>query len=224
MSGMKTQNQTGAGSLMLALVGVIILLIGSMAAFFWAYASRQDYKNNVDSKVAAAVAAAKEEESAAKEQEFAQRSKSPYRTYNGPSAYGSVSVKYPRTWSGYVLDSQGSDPFVDGYFSPGIVPSTQDQNSKFALRIQVVQTAYSDILNQYSSQVKAGLDVKVRPYKLPKVPAVVGSRITGALDTQKQGVMILLPVRDKTLKIWTESSGYTDDLDKIILPNLRFSP
>ena len=44
------------------------------------------------------------------------------------------------------------------------------------------------------------------------------------LNGDKQGTMIILPVRDKTLKIWTEGNEFVGDLDKIILANLSFVP
>jgi len=36
--------------------------------------------------------------------------------------------------------------------------------------------------------------------------------------------MILLPLRDKTLKISTESQQFVGDFDNIILANLKFVP
>jgi len=97
------------------------------------------------------------------------------------------------------------------------------QTSVFSLRVQVVNQSYSSVLNQYSSQVTSK-KVTVTPYSLKLVPSIIGSRVVGEITTNKQGVMIVLPLRDKTLKIWTESTQYEGDLDNIILPNFSFSP
>jgi hypothetical protein len=53
---------------------------------------------------------------------------------------------------------------------------------------------------------------------------VVGSRIDGEISQKKQGAMIVMPMRDKTLRLWTESRDYVADFDNIILPGFSFSP
>ncbi|HET8708698.1 MAG TPA: hypothetical protein VFL85_00280 [Candidatus Saccharimonadales bacterium] len=204
---------------------VLVVLLFTGAAIFgvWAYQQMQDYKNNVDQKVAAAVTSAKQEESTAKDKIFAEKEKSPLRTYTGPSAYGSLRIQYPKSWSGYVSDDGNDDPFVDGYFYPGIVPDINNEKGSYALRVQVTQQSYSDALAEFDDQVEAKA-VKVSAYKFPKVPDVVGTRVDGAVEEGKTGEMILMPLRDKTLKVWTNSDQFTTDLQKYILPNLSFSP
>lgn len=223
ISGMNRQDQTGAINVLLVpLILAVLLLIGAASFGGWAYSSRQDYKNNSDAKVAEAVMLAKRAEDKVKEAQFAEDSKSPIRTYNGPAAYGSLSIGYPKTWSAYVADTNNTDPFVDGYFSPGAVPDTQALTSTFALRVKVVGNSYSQELQQYQS-ISDG-SVMVVPYALPQVPKVVGSLVSGAIDTNKKGYKILLPLRDKTFEIWTESDSYKADFDNYILPNVSFSP
>lgn len=224
MSGMKARNQTGSISLLLvSLILVSLLFIVAAVFAVWAFQGRQDYKNNVDQKISAAVTVAKQQESTVKDKAFAEQEKSPVRTYNGPAAYGSLVIKYPKTWSAYVADDGGSDPYVDGYFYPGVVPDIATDGATFALRVQVVQESYSDVLDEFQSQVD-DKSVKVSPYKLAKVPGVVGSRLDGAVEEGKTGSMILLPLRDKTLKVWTNSNQFLPDFEKYILPNLSFSP
>jgi hypothetical protein len=224
MSIMRVTNQSGAiNILLIPLILLVLFFIGAMSFAAWAYQGRQDYKNNVDQKVDAAVVVAKQQQSVVKDKEFAEKEKSPFKTYNGPSAYGSLSVQYPKTWSGYVSDDTNNDPYVDGYFYPGVVPNTTSEKAVFALRIQVVQQSYSDVLSNLQNEVDEG-KVKLAPYKLPKVPSVIGSRLDGQVDNQKVGTMILLPMRDKTLKIWTNAPQFQGDLDTYILPNLTFSP
>lgn len=224
MSGMKVRRQTGSISLLLvSLILVSLFFIGAAVFAVWAYQGRQDYKNNVDQKISAAVTIAKQEESTTKDKVFAEQEKSPVRTYNGPAAYGSLVIQYPKTWSAYVADDGSSDPYVDGYFYPGVVPDIATNGATFALRVQVVQESYSDVLDEFQSQVD-DKSVKVSPYKLAKVPSVVGSRIDGAVEEGKTGSMILLPLRDKTLKVWTNSNQFLPDFEKYILPNLSFSP
>jgi hypothetical protein len=224
MSGMSVRNQSGAiNILLIPLILLGLFFIGALSFAAWAYQGRQDYKNNVDQKISDAVVVAKQQESTVKDKEFAEKEKSPFKTYNGPSAYGSISLQYPKTWSGYVSDNTGNDPYVDGYFYPGVVPTVTNEKAVFALRIQVVQQSYSDVLTSFQNSVDEG-KITVSPYKLPKVPSVVGSRLEGQVENEKTGTMILLPMRDKTLKIWTNAVQFRGDLDTYILPNITFSP
>jgi hypothetical protein len=51
--------------------------------------------------------------------------------------------------------------------------------------------------------------------------------LTGAVlppTTNSTGTMVLLPMRDKTLEIWTEAPAYLADFNTYILPNITFSP
>jgi hypothetical protein len=224
MSGMSVRNQSGAiNILLIPLILLGLFFIGALSFAAWAYQGRQDYKNNVDQKISDAVVVAKQQESTVKDKEFAEKEKSPFKTYNGPSAYGSISLQYPKTWSGYVSDNTGNDPYVDGYFYPGVVPTVTNEKAVFALRIQVVQQSYSDVLTSFQNSVDEG-KITVSPYKLPKVSSVVGSRLEGQVENEKTGTMILLPMRDKTLKIWTNAVQFRGDLDTYILPNITFSP
>ncbi len=197
---------------------VVAIVFGS-----WAYMQMLDYKNNSDAKVAVAVAQAKLDEDKVKDAAFAQAEKQPLTTYQGPSAYGSVSVSYPKTWSAYVIDTRSSSPYVDGYFNPSTVPDVNGSNSVFALRVQVVQDAYSDVVANFSSLVRNG-KVAVSPYAVPKVSNVIGVRVDGQLTQKTNGSMIILPLRNTTLKVWTEAPQFENDLNTNILPNLTFRP
>lgn len=208
--------------LLIPVILLVLLLVGAGAFAVWAYSGRQDYKNNVASKVSAAVETSKTNVQAADAKQYAEAAKQPFKVYVGPEAYGSVHISYPKTWSGYVDTTSNSTP-VNGYFYPDVVPSINDKNSSFALRIQLLQTPYDQVVSQFSSQVKQGV-ITITPYALPRVPSVVGVRIDGQITTTKQGSMIVLPMRDKTLEIWTEANTFLSDFNTNILPNITFSP
>lgn len=210
--------------LLIPLILVVLLLFGAAGFGYWAYNSRQDYKNNTDQKVAAAVEQAKEQLTIQKEKEFTEREKSPLKTYVGPSAFGSLQIQYPKSWSGYVSVTNSSGTPVDGYFYPNVVPTTQGYNTAaFALRVQVQQQSYDSILQNYQAQLQEKT-VTVKPFRMPKVSSVVGVRITGQIFPQKKGTLIVLPLRGQTLEVWTESGSFQKDFDNIIIPNFKFSP
>jgi hypothetical protein len=220
-------NQDGAISgLVVSLVLAVLLLIGALAFGGWAFNSRQDYKNHTDSKVNAAVTVAKQQESTAKDAQFAEEIKQPLKTYQSPEAYGSLMVNFPKTWSAYVNDTSTTNILVDGYFAPGVVPSINDQNSVFALRVQVLNQSYAQVLQAFSGQQQDG-KLTVSAYALPKLPKIVGVEAVGQLTGQTGTAtvtMVVLPLRSYTLEIWTEGSQYLADFNNNILPNFSFSP
>lgn len=223
MSSMKHfgDERGSSTALIVSLIMVSLLFAGAAGFGIWAFMGRQDYKNNVDSKIASAVQSNTKTVQAKDAADYAEAAKQPLKTYIGPEAYGSVHISYPKTWSSYVV-TESSLP-LDMYSQPDVVPSISAQTSTFALRVQVSQGTYSQTLSQYQSLQKQG-SVTVTPYSLPKTPSVVGVRVDGQLTTTKQGSMVILPLRDKSLKIWTESSQYISDFNNNILPNASFSP
>lgn len=225
MSSMKYGRQAGVVNLLLIpliLVAVIALGVSSLA--FTYYNQAADYKNNVDKKITLAVDQARQEVSAQKDKDFAEKEKFPYDRYDGPSSYGGLRILYPKTWSAYVNEPRNNAGRpVEGYFSPGFVPTLNEPANNFALRVTVVQQRYDAVLKEFQNNVKNG-KVAVRPYQSPNVPNVVGSRVDGEVANKKQGAMIVMPMRDKTLRMWTESRDYLADFDNIILPNFSFSP
>lgn len=209
--------------LLIPLIIAVVLIIGAISFAVWAYSGRQTYQNNTNQIVAQAVAKADQQTTAQLAATYAQQAKNPLQTYDGPQAYGSVVVNYPKTWSAYIDDTGTGAALIDGYFHPGIIPALTNINSTFSLRIQVVNTPYSQSLQQYQSYEQAGQDA-VSPYQLPKVPSVIGVKITGTLVNAKTGVIVLLPLRSETLELWTEGPTFVNDFNNIILPNFSFSP
>lgn len=208
--------------LIVAVFVLSVLLLCALSFGIWAFTSRQDYKHNVDQKISSAVAIAKQQEASLKEKEFVERDKNPLKAYKGPASYGSLDIQYPRTWSAFVTESPNGTNNVEGYFHPGFVPGVQS-GTDFALRAQVISQPYTVATRQFDSLVKTG-KVKVSPYKVAKVPGVTGIRVEGEITKGQQTTMVILPLRDKTVKIWTESPQYVSDFDNIIMANFTFVP
>ncbi len=201
---------------------LVLLLLGTLGFAIWAYASMMDYKDNSDQKSAKAVAIAVQKESSNKDKEFLEKEKEPLKTYLGPETYGGLSIQYPKTWSGFVTQTdKGSTP-IEGYFYPNVVPGIQS-GTNFALRVQVSSQAYDVEMKNMESRVKAG-KVTAAPAVLPNVPGVNGTRFTGEVNQGQKSVLVMFPLRDKTIKIWTETPEFLNDFDKIILPNFKFTP
>lgn len=214
-----------------AIIAVLaVLLIAAIGFGYWAFSGRQDYKNNVDAKVATAVAAARKDEDAKQLANYNEQLKKPYKNFTGSATFGSVSFSYPLTYSAYVDTTDSSKP-IEGYFYPGTVPGIQS-GTAFALRVELVATAYSQVLGQYSSNIQQGT-LKAAAYVPPKMKNVsnvqAGTLLTGKVGQDSQGnaqtgIMLVIPVRDKTLQIYTESNDFAGDFNNIVLPSLTFVP
>ncbi len=215
--------------LLIPLILVVLILFGTGGFAYWSYNNMTKYRYHADKVAADAVKAANAQLTTQLNTQFAEQEKKPYKTFTATPTYGSFQVIYPKTWSSYIAVVDGNDPPVDGYFYPDVVPDTGQNNSgnqttvNFALRIQIEQTSYAATLQQYQAQLQAG-QVQIQPYTLPKVPSVVGSELTGQIQDQKTGTLIVLPVRGQTLEIWTEGTQFLPDFTKIILPNFTFTP
>jgi len=223
---MTKHNQSGAvNGVVVSLILSVLLLIGALAFGGWAFNSRQDYKNNVDSKINVAVTAAQQKQTQADQAKFNEEAKQPLKTYTGPAQYGSVVLNYPKTWSAYIDDTDtNSQALVDGYFAPNIVPSIGNPNSAFALRLQVLPQSYSQVLQQLNSSQRSGT-VVMSAYALPKVPNSVGVKAVGQVTNSTATVtMVIIPIRSNTLEVWTPGNTYLSDFNNNILPNLSFSP
>lgn len=206
--------------IVLAILLVVLLVFG-----YSSYTKGQDYKNNSDEKSAVAVEAAKKAQATELQANYDQQAKSPYKTYESSAVAGSVTFSYPKTWSAYV-DETGASQLINGYFYPGQVPGVQSTTA-FALRIEMVSTDYLQIVSQYAAQIKKGT-LTATAYVPPKMVGVAnvqaGTRFDGALDKSKTGSMVAIKVRDKTLKISTESNNFLSDFNSTILASLKFSP
>lgn len=211
----------------IVIVALAVLLAASIVFGVWAFMKSQDYKNNSDQKSAAAVTAALKTEDSRLQAQFDAQSKQPYKTYTGSATYGSVTFNYPKTWSAYVDTTNVSEP-INGYFYPDVVPASQSPTA-FALRVELTTTDYASVLANYTSQITTGA-VKASAYMPPKMNGVAnaqpGTLLSGTVtqDNTQQGTMLVIKVRDKTLKIYTESTDFNSDFNSIILPSLTFAP
>ncbi len=220
---MKRLNNSGKVDVwLIGFILTTLLFIGASSFAVWAYMGRQDYKDNVDQKISVAVKEANEELEAKKEAEFIEREKKPLRTYNGPAAYGSLTVKYPKTWSVYADETGSGGTAVSGYMQPKFVPGIKSGNN-YALRFEVVERDYASEVKKLADGVKKGT-VRAKPYRSKSDPSSIGMRYEGEIAKDKQGVLILLPLRDKTIRLWTEANQFVGDYNTIILPNFSYIP
>jgi hypothetical protein len=211
--------------LVVAIAILTVLFLGSAGFGYWAYAERTDYKENVDAKIAAASEVVRKNTTEENNKKFAEEYKNPLKVYTGPASLGTIHLEFPKTWSGYVDVSERKSTPLEALFHPEVVnaPKQGDARQAVALKIEVREQQYDKILKLRESDVEKGV-TKATPYALPKMPEEVGIKFTGELDEKFNGVEIVIPLRDKTIVITSESDLYLKDLNKYILPNITFIP
>jgi archaellum component FlaF (FlaF/FlaG flagellin family) len=201
---------------------LILALISSLIFSSWSFMAMLDYKNNSDKKSDDAVAKALSDQKTKLDAEYAEKEKSPNETYVADTDFGSMTYVYPKNWELYVdAKGTGSSATIDGYANPGYVPSTSG-DQPFALRFQVSNRDYASELKSFDQSIKTST-IKVTPFRLDKVNGQLGSRVEGQITAKYKGVIYLFPLRGKTIKIWTESTQFTTDLDNVI-KNFTYSP
>lgn len=199
-----------------------VLLLGAIGFGVWAFMERDTYKNKTDQVVAKEVALAEQRVASEKDKEFQEKEKQPTKPYKGPSTFGSVEFNYPKTWSAHIDENGGGNAPINGYLHPDFVPGLKS-GTAFALRVEVITDSYDSELKRFESKVKSG-KVTVTPFRAERVPDVLGARVEGEINTGQKDIMVLFPIRDKTLKVSTESEPFYKDFNDIILKTLKFVP
>jgi hypothetical protein len=203
--------------LVIAVIVLSVLMVGVSGFAFWSFSQYQSYKNDVQPKIDAAVTKAKDEQSKTDQAAFVEQEKIPTRVLVGPNDLGAVQVAYPKTWSAYV-DKNGEGNEYEAYLHPSPVPGL-NSHTAYALRVTVDNRGYEDSVKDFEGQVKAN--------KLKAVPVTLngttGLRLDGSFPNNITGSMVVFKVRDKTLKIYTQSTAFAGDFNNIVLPSLKFN-
>lgn len=210
--------------LLVATILLSVLLVVAAGGFIWAYMEMTDWRNNGQAKIDAAVAEAKDQQYKDDEAHFNEEEKKPNRVYQGPADMGSVRFNYPKTWAGYVAKSDNNG--LEVYFNPLLVSTVNAGVTPYALRVQVTNDAYSDVLEDYQSLVEDGVATAstIILGKTDDFAGYEGVRVDGQLTDTINGSVVIFKVRDKTLRIYVDSQDYMNDFNETILKSLRFEP
>lgn len=197
----------------LVVVSVVMIVAAVLAVVY--YGKYIEQRDHTQPMIAEAVREAEEAQQARLEAEFTEREKLPTKTYTAPSELGSVKVTMPKTWSQYL--DMGKKNELQFYAHPNYVPS---EGVNYALRMSVINKSYADEMKRYEPAIKKG-DIKSSSVQ---ASGATGARLDGTIEKDKEGSMVVFPLRDKTLRVWTENPEFQDDFDNIVLQSLTFVP
>ena len=195
----------------MAICGVTLFLVAS-ALGVWALLAYTEQKADVDGKISLAVAAGVKKQAEEDEAKFQESYKNPRIEFVGPSEYGRLSFMYPKTWSVYV-EKDGTDRGdYKAYLHPVSVPSISGKDSRYALRVEILNKNFDDTLKQYESQLKKG-ELKSSNVEYNGNAA---TRLDGAFSKELRGAVVLMKVRDKTIRLSTDADSFKPDFDTLL--------
>jgi hypothetical protein len=195
----------------MAICGITLFLVAS-ALGVWALLAYTEQKADVDGKISLAVAAGVKKQAEEDEAKFQESYKNPRIEFVGPSEYGRLSFMYPKTWSVYV-EKDGTDRGdYKAYLHPVSVPSISGKDSRYALRVEILNKNFDDTLKQYESQLKKG-ELKSSSVEYNGNAA---TRLDGAFSKELRGAVVLMKVRDKTIRLSTDADSFKPDFDTLL--------
>jgi len=211
--------QRGAAALIAAVVFGVLFLATSLLAM-WAFSDRDVYKNEAallaqDEAERAVAANAAELEAA-----FAEREKSPFRSFSSGSTTGNLSFDYPRSWSVYVEESSGNN-VMSLFAHPGVVHQ-ESSKKPYAFKAEVINQAYESVVRSYESRVSSGA-LTSKAFRPALVNSQLGVRLDGEVAADFSGSVVLLRLRDKTIRFTTESTDFTADFNEA-LKSIQYAP
>jgi len=196
------------------IVGIIfiattVLLIGGL---IWALMNYFDQKNNVDTKVSAAVTTAVKDQADKDALEFEIADKKPNRQFSGPEDFGELRFDYPKTWSVYVANDATTDGAYEAYLNPVAVPTVDDE-TQFGLRVMIETKNYDKVIaEEYADLVKEG---KLKSSVI-KAGGQDATRVDGSFTDNIRGSAVIFKLRDKTVTLRTDADTFKTDFDAII--------
>lgn len=205
--------RSGDSSLLKIIIIILLslLLIGALLLAYYFYMEYNATRSDVDAQIEAAVLDANkvlEDELQAK---FAEEEKNPYRTFTGPSDYGSLSFKYPKTWSVYVEKDASKSGDFQAYLHPEEVHPISNESIN-ALSVNITTQSYEEATQKYAGQLKDGKLTS----SVIKINGEDATRYDGAIDKEKTGSVVLIKIRDKVATLQTDAEIYREDFDKIL--------
>jgi len=212
---MITRNRSERGSVngwMVGTIGCLILFLIAGSLAIWAYMQYSREKSSVDSKVAIEVAEGRRKQAEYDQGQCLEQAKSQRIEFVGPTEYGRVSFLYPKIWSVYIANDGSDRGDYKAYLHPVSVPSTTNKNSRFALRLEIINKNMDTVLNDYQSRLKKGELTS----SSTEFNGISATRIDGTFEKELRGSVVLMKVRDKTIRFSTDADTFKPDFQTIL--------
>lgn len=207
----RTREKGEISGLQVTVIGLAVLVLGLGSFGIWAFVSYQDAQQNVDSKIAVAVADGKKEQQDEDETKFSEREKEPNKVFKGPTDYCGLTFNYPKTWSAYEANDGKNGGDYEAYLQTDIVkPVSSDQ--QYALRVKIEQKDYDVVIKQYAGLIDKG---SLKP-SVGSSQGNEGQRLDGKFSNDIKGAAVIYKCRAYTITLRTDADAFKPDFEKII--------
>ncbi|MBC7512073.1 hypothetical protein H7142_00215 [Candidatus Saccharibacteria bacterium] len=196
----------------LTIIGLAVFTVVFAGMSVWAFINYMDQKNNVDAKVSTAVTEAEKKLGDKLEADFIERDKQPLKSFTGPSDYGTLGFKFPKTWSVYVSNDGSKGTGYEAFFNPGAVPSVDAASSRYALRIAIVNEQYETVIDGYANLVEKG----TLKSSTTKANGETGTRLEGNFTKDIRGSAVIFKIRDKSVIVQSDADTFKDDFNALV--------
>lgn len=198
----------------IAIVVLSLISLTFVGLFIWMFVRYNDVSTDVNGQISLAVSAAVDENTMEMEAEFAEREKEPYRDFTGPSDYGQLSFKYPKTWSVYVAADASNGGDYKAYFNPIEVNTVSDKTIN-ALRLTIRDAAFDTVVAEYQKYLdRKDSNLSVQAVT---VAGTAANRYTGTIPgTDLSGIIVIFKIRDKTAILQTDSLLFENDFNTLL--------
>lgn len=193
---------------MAVIMTIISIVLGAVSIYYIGQYSQT--KATANQQKTDAIAQAKTEQKQADDAALTQTQ--PYRTYQAPSVFGGFSVSFPKNWNLYAAIDESATTQLNLFWNPDLVQADQTYDGSYALRVTLTRQLYTSVVSSFQSALSSGV-VAAEPIT---VKGINGTRYEGQITINATGVMVVLPIRDKTFAIWTESADYLSQFDTIL--------
>ncbi len=202
----------------IAIIALSLLAVTFIGLFIWKAIEAAEAQSDLDEKIDDAVAEATKEQASKLEKQFAEREKDPFREFSGPTDYGQLSFKYPKTWSIYVAESAISGGDYSAFFNP-IQVDTVGKDTINALRVMIRNDSFDDVTAEYQKYVEDDDEpLAIESVSIGVDDKITANRYTGTIpDTEMYGIIVTFKIRDKTAILETDSAKtFEEDFNRLL--------
>lgn len=200
------------------ILGILLALaVIAIGVLLWLYitlnAKYLSVSSNVQAQIDVEVAQAISKNTTKMEEEFADRERYPYRTFAGPADFGSLTFKYPKTWSVYIdKDGSAAGSEFAAFLNPVEVYSINNNTSINALRVNIRTASFESAVQNYDNQVTSGkLTLNIR-----NIGSASANVYAGEFSEGLRGVVAIFRIRDKVVTLQTDAELFSGEFNNIL--------
>lgn len=207
--------QAGQASLHMILtifLGFGMVLFGILAVV--AYSDSNKIHATLDQRLKTATEDATKKQKAVDAEAYRKAAELPFRAYIAGVVDGGFTLQVPKDWSIYAQHGQlNAAVQLDLMINPANVDFNVGGVNTLAFHLKIVKMQLPDVVKTYDEKIKkkqvAGSGITVS--------GISATKLEGTIDDQRHnGVVILFPIRDKTMIISTDSHNYITEFNQIV--------